>query len=236
MKKDKDKDHHPNNFFSLWENSKKTPLKETLIIHLKKYDQERNIKGIYYERSQFTPDIERKFKVEEINKGYWKGIETVLEDPNYLGKISIVEAFQFFLKIAKDNISYFKKYNEKSFEVNQKNKNELFALYQMTLLFIVGELHSNKKFRENAKIKDNEISKKVNLFAYLRLKYRLSKRFGAFARFDKEGLTSEEARMKVNTLYPVINDDYLCERDLIKLDKSWLVLVILIFVAWYFNN
>jgi len=42
--------------------------------------------------------------------------------------------------------------------------------------------------------------------------------------------------MKVNTLYPVINDDYLCERDLIKLDKSWLGLVILIFVAWYFNN
>ena len=93
-----------------------------------------------------------------------------------------------------------------------------------------------QEFRENAKIKDSEIAKKVNPFKYISLKYRLSKRFGAFKRFSDQGFSPDEARIKVDKLYPMINDDYLCERDLITVDKSWLGLIVLIFVAWYFNN
>ena len=112
----------------------------------------------------------------------------------------------------------------------------MFSLYQMTLLHLVGKLHLIKEFRENAKIKDGEIEKKVNPFRYIQLKYRLSKRLGAFKRFSDQGLSTDDARMKVDELYPMINDDYSCERGLITLDKSWLGLIVLIFVAWYLNN
>lgn len=231
----RDKNYHPNNFFNNWNNLKSYPFRDALVTHLKKFDQDRNLKAIIYERKQLPKNVEKEFRFDELTK-YWAGINTALEDPDFLGRVTVFEAFKFFLKVAKDNVKYFKKYDLKSFKINQTNKNELFSLYQMTLLHLVGELHLNKEFRENAKIKDSEIAKKVDPFRYINLKYRLSKRFGAFKRFSDQGYSPEEARSKVNKLYPSINDDYLCERDLIKLDKSWLGLIVLIFVAWYLNN
>jgi len=231
----RDKDHHPNNFFNNWDNLKTFPFRDALITNLKNYDQDRNVKAIIYERMQLPKDVEKEFRFDESTK-YWTGINTALEDPDFLGKVTVFEAFKFFLKVAKENVKYFKKYDLKNFKINQTNKNEMFSLYQMTLLHLVGELHLNKEFRENAKIKDSEIAKKVNPLKYINLKYRLSKRFGAFKRFSDQGFSPDEARIKVDKLYPSINDDYLCERDLITLDKSWLGLLVLIFVVWYFNN
>jgi len=231
----KDKDHHPNNFFNNWDNLKTFPFRDALITHLKNYDQDRNVKSIIYERMQLPKEVEKEFRFDEPTK-YWSGINTALEDPDFLGRVTVFEAFKFFLEAAKERVKYFKKYDLKNFKVNQTSKNEMFSLYQMTLLHLVGELHLNKKFRENAKIKDSEIEKKVNPFRYIKLKYRLSKRFGAFKRFSDQGLSTDEARIKVDKLYPMINDDYSCERGLITLDKSWLGLIVLIFVAWYFNN
>lgn len=231
----KNKDKHPNNFFGNWDNVKKTPFKNALVIHLKNFSQDRIAKAIIFERMQFPKSVEKEFKFSKANK-YWKGINTSLEDPDFLGRITVLDAYKFFLKVAKDNIKYFKKYNKKDFELDQKNKNELFSLYQMTLLHLAGELHSNAEFRKNANISNSEIAKKVNPFTYIKLKYRLSKRFGAFVRFEKEGYSADEARKKVDKLYPVIDDDYLCERDLIQLDKSWVFLIVLIAVAYYFNN
>ena len=231
----KDKNYHTNNFFNNWDNVKTLSFKGALITHLKNYDQDRVIKSIIFERMQLPKNIEKEFRLDQPTK-YWSGINTTLEDPDYLGRVTVFEAFMYFLKVAKDNVKYFKKYDLKNFKLNQTNKNELFSLYQMTLLHLVGELHSNKNFRKNAKIKDSEIAKKVNPFRYIKLKYRLSKRFGAFKRFSEQGFTSEEARLKVDELYPVMNDDYLCERNLIKLDKSWLILILLTLVASYLNN
>ena len=231
----KDKNHHPNSFFDNWDNLKKFLFRDALIVHLKKYDQDRNVKAIIYERMQFPKNVEKEFRFDQPNK-YWSGINTALESPDFLGRVTVFEAFKFFLKIAKDKVKYFKKYDMKSFKINQTNKNEMFSLYQMTLLHLVGELHLNKEFRENAKIKDSEIAKKVNPFKYINLKYRLSKRFGDFKRFSDQGFSPDEARIEVDKLYPSINDDYLCERDLITLDKSWLGLIVLIFIAWYLNN
>ncbi len=231
----KDKNYHPNNFFNNWDNLKTFPFRDTLITHLKRYDQDRNVKAIIYERMQFPANVEKEFRFDQPNK-YWSDINTAFEDPDFLGRVTVYEAFNFFLRVAKNRVKYFKKYDEKNFKVNQINKNEMFSLHQMTLLYLVGELHLNKKFRENAKIKDSEIAKKVNPFKYINLKYRLSKRFGAFKRFSDQGFSPDEARIKVDKLYPSINDDYLCERDLITLDKSWLGLLVLIFGAWYFNN
>jgi len=226
---------HSDNFFNNWNNLKTIPFIDVLTIHLQKYDQDRNIKAIIYERMKFPKNVEKEFRFDQPNK-YWLGINTALEDSDFLGRVTVFEAFKFFLKVAKDNVKYFKKFDEKNFEINQKNKNELFSLYQMTLLHLVGELHLNKEFRENAKIKDSEIAKKVNLFKYISLKYRLSKRFGAFKRFSDQGFSADEARLKIDKLYPMVNDDYFCERDLLTLDKSWLGLIILVFIAWYLNN
>ena len=231
----RDKNYHPNNFFNNWDNIKTLRFRDALIVHLKKYDQDRNVKSIIYERMQFPKNVEKEFRFDQPNK-YWKGINTSLENPDFLCRITVLDAYKFFLKVAKDNIKYFKKYNKKDFELNQKNKNELFSLYQMTLLHLAGELHLNKEFRENAKIKDSEIAKKVNPFKYINLKYRLSQRLGAFKRFSDQGFSPDKARIKVDKLYPSINDDYLCERDLITLDKSWVFLIILIAVAYYLNN
>ena len=231
----RDKNYHPNNFFNNWDNIKTLRFRDALIVHLKKYDQDRIVKSIIYERMQFPKNVEKEFRFDKPNK-YWKGINTSLEDPDFLCRITVLDAYKFFLKVAKDNIKYFKKYNKKDFELNQKNKNELFSLYQMTLLHLAGELHLNKEFRENAKIKDSEIAKKVNPFKYINLKYRLSQRLGAFKRFSDQGFSPDKARIKVDKLYPSINDDYLCERDLITLDKSWVFLIILIAVAYYLNN
>jgi hypothetical protein len=231
----KDKNFHVNNFFNNWKNLKTFPFRDALINHLKNYNQDRNAKAIFYERMQFPKNIEKEFRFDKPTK-YWSGINTALEDPDFLGRVTVFEAFKFFLKVAKDNVKYFKKFDETNFEINQKNKNELFSLYQITLLHLVGELYSSKEFRLNAGIKDKQISKKVNLFRYIKLWLRTGRRFGAFTRFKKENFSDSEARQEVDTLYPPISDDYLFERNLIKLDISWIVLVLLISISWYLNS
>ena len=54
----RDKNHHPNNFFNNWDNLKTIPFRDALIVHLKKYDQDRNFKAILFERMQFPKNIE----------------------------------------------------------------------------------------------------------------------------------------------------------------------------------
>ena len=172
----RDKNYHTNNFFNNWNNLKTFPFRDALITHLKNYDQDRNVKAIIYEIMQLPKEVEKEFRFDEPTK-YWSGIDTALEDPDFLGRVTVYEAFKFFLEVAKERVKYFKKYDPKNIKINQTNKNEMFSLYQMTLLHLVGELHLNKEFRENAKIKDSEIAKKVDPFRYINLKYRLSKRF-----------------------------------------------------------
>ena len=62
MDSKKNKNYHTNNFFYNWQVSKKRPFKEALIIHLKNYDQDRNVKAVIFERSQFPKNVEKEFK------------------------------------------------------------------------------------------------------------------------------------------------------------------------------
>ena len=42
--------------------------------------------------------IELSFRFDQPNK-YWKGINTSLEDPDFLGRITVLDAYKFFLKV-----------------------------------------------------------------------------------------------------------------------------------------
>ena len=75
----KDKNYHPNNFFNNWDNLKTFPFRDTLITHLKRYDQDRNVKAIIYERMQFPENVEKEFRFDQPNK-YWSDINTAFEE------------------------------------------------------------------------------------------------------------------------------------------------------------
>jgi hypothetical protein len=66
----RDKNYHPNNFFNNWDNIKTLRFRDALIVHLKKYDQDRIVKSIIYERKQFPKNVEKEFRFDKPNK-YW---------------------------------------------------------------------------------------------------------------------------------------------------------------------
>ena len=58
----RDKDQCPNNFFNNWDNLKTFPFRDALITHLKKYDQDRNVKAIIFERMQLPKNVQKEFR------------------------------------------------------------------------------------------------------------------------------------------------------------------------------
>ena len=94
--------------------------------------------------------MQKDLEISQNHYGYWLGVQSTFKDPEWWAKSKIKDALRFFLQVAKDNIKYFRDYyNDQVFpeKLSQKNRNELFALYQMTTLFFAWSAQKEKKLR-----------------------------------------------------------------------------------------
>lgn len=220
-----------NDFFNMWEKVQNKTYIELLEEHLRTYDQNKFINAILEHRKTFDKDIEKIFKFTESQSGYWLSITKLFSKRALWVNLTIKNALDLFLKIVSEETKYFNKY--KSENLNDKGKKDLYALFQITTLFIVSELHLNKDYRILIGINERKIIKMVNPIKNIILLFRASKRVGAYERFYKQGNTSDQSRKMSDSLYPPDLDDIAYERGLVKTNyKPYLFILGVIIIVY----
>jgi hypothetical protein len=140
----------PNDFFGNWKNVRELPYKMNVEKQVRGSKEITLINAIQFEKLLFPEHVQKDLEISQNNYGYWLGVQSTLKDPEWWVKSKIKDALKFFLQVAKDNIKYFRDhYNDQVFpeKLSQKNRNELFALYQMTTLFFAWSAQREKKLR-----------------------------------------------------------------------------------------
>ena len=143
----------PNDFFNNLENTKTIRYNSVIQIQIKSLNEKKIVEAMKFEIAQFPEDSQM------INQNtiYLSCYETWLHDSNFWKESSVYDAFELFMRIARENTYYFKKVHKEnpSKDSSQQIKNECFALYQLTSLWFSWHAIRDRSIRKSMGIKKN---------------------------------------------------------------------------------
>ena len=143
----------PNDFFNNLENTKTIRYNSVIQIQIKSLNEKKIVEAMKFEIAQFPEDSQM------INQNtiYLGCYETWLHDSNFWKESSVYDAFELFMRIARENTYYFKKVHKEnpSKDSSQQIKNECFALYQLTSLWFSWHAIRDRSIRKSMGIKKN---------------------------------------------------------------------------------
>tara|TARA_B100000575_G_C22834027_1_gene489387 strand:- start:68 stop:529 length:462 start_codon:yes stop_codon:yes gene_type:complete len=143
----------PNDFFNNLENTKTIRYNSVIQIQIKSLNEKKIVQAMQFEIAQFPEDSQM------INQNtiYLSCYETWLHDLNFWKESSVYDAFELFMRIARENTYYFKEFHKEnpSKDSSQQIKNESFALYQLTSLWFSWHAIRDRSIRKSMGIKKN---------------------------------------------------------------------------------
>ena len=143
----------PNDFFNNLENTKTIRYNSVIQIQIKSLNEKKIVEAMKFEIAQFPEDSQM------INQNtiYLGCYETWLHDSSFWKESSVYNAFELFMRIARENTYYFKKVHKEnpSKDSSQQIKNECFALYQLTSLWFSWHAIRDRSIRKSMGIKKN---------------------------------------------------------------------------------
>ena len=143
----------PNDFFNNLENTKTIRYNSVIQIQIKSLNEKKIVEAMKFEITQFPEDSQM------INQNiiYLGCYETWLRDSSFWKESSVYDAFELFMRIARENTYYFKKVHKEnpSKDSSQQIKNECFALYQLTSLWFSWHAIRDRSIRKSMGIKKN---------------------------------------------------------------------------------
>ena len=153
----RDRNQVPNDFFRMWSILTKDPYKEVIQAHVKKTPEDELMYASQFESETFSKSVQKEL----FDKSkHMLLVESMFYKKDFQKEISITDALRWFLRIASANIAYFNKNYNKDLcvmldlhQLTQKQKNELFSLYQLTTLFLAFAAKKDKKLRKLIGIK-----------------------------------------------------------------------------------
>ena len=88
---------------------------------------------------------------------YLGGYKSWLYDNNFWKDASVFDAFEFFMRMARENTYYFKNFHKENPNQNssQQAKNDCFSLYQLTTLWFSWHAFRDRSIRKTMGIKKN---------------------------------------------------------------------------------
>jgi hypothetical protein len=143
----------PNGFFENWINLKKMPYREVIEKFVKKSNEQKVLLAYQFEVESFPKSTQKDLTISDENLFFFD-LGDVFKDSKWWEKVSVVDAMLYFLSVAKLRIPYFTK-NYQSFpkKLTQKQKNEMFSLYQICTVYISWNAMREKKLRKIMGIK-----------------------------------------------------------------------------------
>lgn len=150
---DRDINFHPNNFFDNLENTKTILYNTVIERQIKSLNEKKLLQAMQFEISQFPKDSQ----MDTQHTMYLGGYETWLYDNEFWKETSVFDAFEFFMRMARSNTYYFKKFHKENptSKTSQKRKNECFSLYQLTTVWFSWHAIRDRSIRKSMGIKKN---------------------------------------------------------------------------------
>ena len=143
----------PNDFFNNLENTKTIRYNSVIQIQIKSLNEKKIVEAMKFEIAQFPEDSQM------INQNiiYLGCYETWLRDSSFWKESSVYDAFELFMRIARENTHYFKKFHKENPDQNssQQAKNDCFSLYQLTTLWFSWHAFRDRSIRKTMGIKKN---------------------------------------------------------------------------------
>ena len=142
-----DSNKAPNDFFDNWNKIQSMSYKNVIELLVKRSSEKKILALIQFELDQFSENVQKDLTISETSS-FYQEISNLLRDSNWWSTATVTDACKYYLKCARNNISYFENYVEADSDLSQNQKNEIFALYQLCTLFVSLNAIKEKKIRE----------------------------------------------------------------------------------------
>ena len=144
---------HPNNFFDNLDNTKSILYNSVIEKQIKALNEKKLMQAMQFEISQFP----KESQMDSQHAMYLNCYETWLHDANFWKETSVFNAFEFFMRVARENTYYFKKFHQANptDKSSQQRKNECFSLYQLTTIWFSWKALKERSIRKSMGIKKN---------------------------------------------------------------------------------
>ena len=144
-----DSNKAPNDFFDNWNKIQSMSYKNVIELLVKRSSEKKILALIQFEIDQFPEDVQKDLVISESSL-FYNGILGLFkeEEKSWWSTTTVTDACIFFLSCAKNFIPYFQNYSKIDEDLSQKERNEIFALYQLCTLFISWNAIREKKIRE----------------------------------------------------------------------------------------
>ena len=137
----------PNDFFNNWNKINSMSYKNVIELLVKRSNEKKILALIQFELDQFSQDVKKNLAISETSS-FYHDISNLFKDSNWWSTATVTDACKYYLNCARNNISYFENYVEADGDLSQNEKNEIFALYQLSTLFVSWNAIKDKKIRE----------------------------------------------------------------------------------------
>ena len=144
-----DSNKAPNDFFDNWNKIQSMSYKNVIELLVKRSSEKKILALIQFEIDQFPKDVQKDLVISESSL-FYNAILGLFkeEETGWWSATTVTDACIFFLSCAKNFIPYFQNYSKIDEDLSQKERNEIFALYQLCTLFISWNAIREKKIRE----------------------------------------------------------------------------------------
>ena len=137
----------PNDFFKNWNKIKSMSYKNVIELHVRRSKEKKIISDIQFEIDQFPKNAQKDLIIHE-KSSFYNDIARLFKNTNWWLNANVTDACKFYLSCARNFIPYFENYAEADGDLSQKEKNEVYALYQLCTLFVAWNAMREKVIRE----------------------------------------------------------------------------------------
>ena len=137
----------PNDFFDNWNKIYSMSYKNVIELHVKRSSKKKILALIQFEIDQFSDNVQKDLAISETSS-FYQEISNLFRDSNWWSTSTVTDACKYYLRCARNNISFFENYAEADSNLSQKQRNEVFALYQLCTLFVAWNAIREKSIRE----------------------------------------------------------------------------------------
>ena len=142
-----DSNKAPNDFFDNWNKIQSMSYKNVIELLVKRSSEKKILALIQFELDQFSENVQKDLAISETSS-FYQEISNLFRDSNWWSTATVTDACKHYLNCARNNISYFENYVEADSDLSQNQKNEIFALYQLSTLFVSWNAIKDKQIRE----------------------------------------------------------------------------------------
>ena len=100
----------PNDFFNNWNKINSMSYRNVIELLVKRSSEKKILALIQFELDQFSENVQKDLVISETSS-FYQEISSLFRDSNWWSTATVTDACKYYLKCARNNISYFENYS-----------------------------------------------------------------------------------------------------------------------------